>query len=189
MLIGLGVFTAVFAAAILLAFRTAPEQNIDQARQATFLSDERAISNSTSGPTTNTAISTHADNRTADSADAPVAAENGRIELCGRIRVTCVVDGDTFWFEGQKIRIADIDTPEISQPHCPGEYQRGMTATRRLLDLLNAGPFELRMYEDRDEDSFGRKLRLVTRNGSSIGDQLVDEGLAHRWIGHKQPWC
>ncbi len=189
MLIGLGAFTAVFAGAILLAFSTAPEQNVDRARQATFLSDERAISNSTSGPTTNTANSIQADNRTADSADAPVAAANGRIELCGRIRETCVVDGDTFWFEGQKIRIADIDTPEISQPHCPGEYQRGMTATRRLLDLLNAGPFELRPYQDRDEDAFGRKLRLVTRNGSSIGDQLVAEGLAHRWIGHKEPWC
>jgi len=33
--------------------------------------------------------------------------------LCGPgPRVTCVVDGDTFWFEGEKVRIADINTPE-----------------------------------------------------------------------------
>nr|MDX8317344.1 thermonuclease family protein [Agrobacterium rosae] len=29
----------------------------------------------------------------------------------GGHRITCVVDGDTFWFRGEKIRIADIDTP------------------------------------------------------------------------------
>ncbi len=33
-----------------------------------------------------------------------------------KFRRTCVVDGDTIWLEGVKIRIADIDTPEISQP-------------------------------------------------------------------------
>nr|MDX8317342.1 thermonuclease family protein [Agrobacterium rosae] len=32
--------------------------------------------------------------------------------ICGSgQRITCVVDGDTFWFRGEKIRIADIDTP------------------------------------------------------------------------------
>jgi micrococcal nuclease len=44
-------------------------------------------------------------------------------------RRTCVVDGDTFWLEGEKIRIADIDTPEISEPKCDAEYQLGMKAT------------------------------------------------------------
>src|SRR3546814_3267065 len=46
-----------------------------------------------------------------------------RFELCGMTRRTCVVDGDTFWLEGEKIRIADIDTPEISEPQCDTEYQ------------------------------------------------------------------
>jgi len=27
-------------------------------------------------------------------------------------RITCVVDGDTVWFEGVKYRLAVIDTPE-----------------------------------------------------------------------------
>ncbi|HEV7435057.1 MAG TPA: hypothetical protein VGO22_09340, partial [Pseudorhizobium sp.] len=31
-------------------------------------------------------------------------------------RWNCVVDGDTFWLQGVKIRIADIDTPELSPP-------------------------------------------------------------------------
>ena len=34
----------------------------------------------------------------------------------GGMRVTCVVDGDTLWLAGDKIRLADINTPEVSRP-------------------------------------------------------------------------
>jgi endonuclease YncB( thermonuclease family) len=112
-----------------------------------------------------------------------------RFELCGITRRTCVVDGDTFWLEGQKIRIADIDTPEISEPKCDSEYQLGMKATYRLRDLLNEGPFEVRPIGNRDEDRFGRKLRVIVRHGLSLGDQLVSEGLARTWTGRREPWC
>lgn len=64
--------------------------------------------------------------------------------VCGTIRQTCVVDGDTIWLEGVKIRIADIDTPEISSPQCDAEYERGIRARDRLVALLNGGEFELR---------------------------------------------
>lgn len=116
-------------------------------------------------------------------------ASSPQFAICGRVRRTCVVDGDTFWLDGAKIRIADIDTPEIGQPRCDYEYELGMRATRRLVDLLNAGPFELRTIGNRDEDQYGRKLRVVTRNGRSLGDQLVSEGLARTWSGRREPWC
>ncbi|WP_332872427.1 thermonuclease family protein [Allopontixanthobacter confluentis] len=109
--------------------------------------------------------------------------------ICGTVRRTCVVDGDTFWLDGIKIRIADIDTPEISQPRCDYEYELGMRATYRLVDLLNVGPFELRTIGNRDEDQYGRKLRVVIRDGRSLGDQLVSEGLARTWTGRREPWC
>ena len=112
-----------------------------------------------------------------------------RFELCEQIRYTCVVDGDTFWLDGDKIRIADIDTPEISQPKCEEEYDLGMRATYRLLDLLNAGPFELASIPGRDKDQYGRLLRVVIRNGHSVGDRLVSEGLARTWSGRREPWC
>ena len=60
-------------------------------------------------------------------------------DICGSIRRTCVVDGDTFWLDGVKIRIADIDTPEISEPRC--DYDTlGMRATHRLSNCSMAGP-------------------------------------------------
>ncbi|MEK1928755.1 MAG: hypothetical protein AAAC47_03015, partial [Pararhizobium sp.] len=45
-------------------------------------------------------------------------------------RGTCVVDGDTFWLAGEKIRIADIDTPELSPPRCEAERVKGEAAKR-----------------------------------------------------------
>lgn len=100
----------------------------------------------------------------------------------------CVVDGDTFWLGDQKIRIADIDTPELSPPRCEAERIKGEAAKTRLLDFLNDGAFSL-VASDRDEDRYGRKLRRVVRDGQSIGDILVAEGLARRWDGARHPWC
>ena len=61
-------------------------------------------------------------------------------ERCGSgIRINCIVDGNTLWNNGIKIRIADIDTPEISQPRCAAEKALGERATRRMVELVNAG--------------------------------------------------
>ena len=109
--------------------------------------------------------------------------------VCGMVRRTCVVDGDTIWLEGLKIRIADIDTPEISQPRCDYEYDLGIKARDRLVVLLNQGEFSAVPIGNRDEDQYGRKLRVLIRDGRSIGDQLVAEGLARTWSGRRDPWC
>ena len=109
--------------------------------------------------------------------------------VCGMVRRTCVIDGDTFWLRGEKIRIADIDTPEISEPKCDWEYDRGIEARDRLVALLNEGPFDLSPIGARDTDQYGRKLRVVTRTGYSLGDKLVGEGLARTWTGRREPWC
>jgi endonuclease YncB( thermonuclease family) len=114
---------------------------------------------------------------------------SARFTLCPEgPRTTCVVDGDTFWLDHQKIRIADIDTPELSPPHCEAERTKGEAAKHRLLELLNAGAFSL-TRGSRDEDRYGRKLRTVIRDGRSIGDILIAEGLARRWDGARRPWC
>jgi endonuclease YncB( thermonuclease family) len=109
--------------------------------------------------------------------------------ICGSgQRITCVVDGDTFWFRGEKIRIADIDTPELSPPRCERERERGLAAKQRLLDILNSGPLSFKTTA-RDEDRFGRKLRIVYRERRSVGDILVAEGLARKWEGSRRSWC
>ncbi len=111
----------------------------------------------------------------------PVAdALSASFSICGGgARTNCVVDGDTFWHQGEKIRVADIDTPELNPPRCARERQLGEAAKRRLQALLNTDRFSL-IAGWRDEDRYGRKLRTVTRHGRSIGDILVLEGLARR---------
>ena len=100
----------------------------------------------------------------------------------------CVVDGDTFWMAGEKIRIADIDTPETHPARCAREQRLGDAATFRLQALLNAGAVTL-VPIDRDIDRYGRRLRVVERDGQSLGQMLVDEGLARPWEGYRRPWC
>ena len=123
----------------------------------------------------------------------PVAAASGTMQVSASFGfchtgggTNCVVDGDTIWIEGQNTRIADIDAPETHEFRCPEEKELGDRATRRLHELVNSGPITLRSI-DRDEDPYGRKLRIVVVNGTSVGDTLVNEGLARYYRGGKRP--
>ena len=118
-----------------------------------------------------------------------VADGQGAFVLCEQVRTpNCVVDGDTIRYGGVKIRLADIDAPEVFSPRCASEAARGERATRRLLELMNAGPFQV-VADGRDEDRYGRKLRTIERDGRSLGGVLVAEGLARPWDGARRSWC
>ena len=99
------------------------------------------------------------------------------------------MDGDTIRFAGTKIRVADIDTPEIHDYKCEQELKRGLRAKSRLLELVNEGPFKIVSTGGDDADQYGRKLRRLMRNGLSLGEFLVDEGLARRYAGGRRSWC
>jgi endonuclease YncB( thermonuclease family) len=122
--------------------------------------------------------------------DSLVMNGSGAFALCvGARQQNCVIDGDTIRYGGAKIRLEDIDAPEVFSPKCTSEATLGRRATRRLLELINAGPFELVRTGDRDLDRYGRKLRTITRHGRSVGDTLIAEGLARRWDGARRSWC
>ncbi|OHV80246.1 hypothetical protein LCM4573_24810 [Rhizobium sp. LCM 4573] len=116
-------------------------------------------------------------------------AQAAGFQRCGAVKRDCVVDGDTLYVGADKVRVADIDTPEVSQPQCAEEKALGDRATARFVELVNGGPFEMQTWEGRDEDQYGRKLRVLIRDGRSLGDVLVEEGLARTWSGRREPWC
>jgi micrococcal nuclease len=119
-----------------------------------------------------------------------LASTSARFELCGQgARTNCVVDGDTIWYRGVKIRFATIDAPEIHDYKCSTELALGERSKRRLLELMNAGPFEVVRSGGHDEDKYGRKLRDIRRDGKSLGDTLIAEGLASQWEGQHHAWC
>lgn len=95
-------------------------------------------------------------------------------------RFHCVHDGDTVWWNGEKIRLADIDTPELNGK-CEAERRLARAARDRLARLLSARPVTItRTGTDRYD-------RTLARFGD-IGDQLISEGLATRWPNRKD-WC
>ncbi|MCQ0990560.1 thermonuclease family protein [Jiella marina] len=101
-------------------------------------------------------------------------------------RVTCIVDGDTGWLEGEKWRMAGIDTPEISKPACAREQQVGLKARDRLRILMSGG------YSVRREGTgyYGRTIvSIALADGRDAGAVLLDEGLAQRWPNSGNPWC
>ena len=121
----------------------------------------------------------------------PVDREEAYFPICsGGRRVTCVVDGDTIWYRGEKIRLVGFDTPEVSRPGCAREARLGQQATLRLQAWLNEGAFSLTPNpEGRAEDRYGRSLLVASRSGANVGEVLLAEGLAERRGGRRNVWC
>ena len=103
----------------------------------------------------------------------------------GPVRVTCIVDGDTVWIEGEKIRLADIDAPEM-EGGCIGERVQSARAAGRLAELLDSGS---RQIVRQGKDQHKRTLAVILVDGLSVGATLVAEGLARPWAVHRENWC
>lgn len=119
----------------------------------------------------------------------PAAAGGNAFFYCGIRQDNCVVDGGNFIYRGAEIRLADIYVPATKDAKCDRERNLGGDAKEALRVLLNAGRFELTAWKPIAEDQHGRKLRIVVRDGKSIGDTLVAKGLARPWSGQREPWC
>jgi micrococcal nuclease len=112
------------------------------------------------------------------------AASIGAAVHAGEIRIT---DGDTFRIREERIRIANIDTPEMpGRARCADEEVLALKARTRLGELLAAGPVTI---EREGVDRYGRTLALVRVSGVDVGEQLIAEGAAQRWMGRKATWC
>jgi len=103
-----------------------------------------------------------------------------------------VTDGDTVTIAGERIRIANIDTPEIHEAQCDAELRLGKVAARRLAELLKSGQIDVQVGDPetgRTKDRFGRTLATISVNGRDVGETLIDEGLARPWEGKRRSWC
>lgn len=111
------------------------------------------------------------------------------IEKCGSgKRVTCIVDGDTFWLKGEKIRAMGYDTPEPMTNICGGQREKQLAAkaTARFLELFNTTEITI---ERHGKDKYERTLAVIRSNGRLVGDILVSEGLARWWPDGSEFWC
>ena len=113
---------------------------------------------------------------------------NVRFSMCGRERVTCVVDGDTIWLQGVNLRLESYDTPEPHNDICGGQAEVALAkrASARLVQLLNSNTFTVTTS---GEDRYGRVLATIRIGGTDVGDILISEGLARRWPDGHEFWC
>lgn len=109
-----------------------------------------------------------------------------QMSMCmGPIRLNCVVDGDTVWVDGEKIRLQSMDAPEING-RCTHERELAQRATQRLSEILSSSPFSVSRS---GKDRYGRTLATIYNSDGEVGALMVREGLARVWRGRREPWC
>lgn len=101
--------------------------------------------------------------------------------------MVAVHDGDTIRCGQERVRIANIDAPELpGSPKCERrrspytwcDYAKGNQARAALSAFVRRGTVRISRM---GTDSYGRTLAQVTVNGSDAGEYLVSIGLARRW--------
>ena len=98
-----------------------------------------------------------------------------------------VHDGDTIRCGRERVRIANIDSPELpDRPKCQDRRRSyawgGFAAGETSRGGLGRQPSRGRvMIERLGTDPYGRTLATVSVNGLDAGDYLISQGLAKPW--------
>jgi len=77
-----------------------------------------------------------------------------------------VIDGDTFGYGSERVRLRGIDTPELDEPN-------GQAAKQRLEELLRSGAVRI---VPRGRDVYDRLVADVFVDGQNVADLLIREG-------------
>ena len=102
-------------------------------------------------------------------------------------------DGDTCYVTvdgaNTKIRLLELDTPEISKPKCEAELELGLTARDYINTRIeNAQTIEFKT--DYELDWFGRTLSYLIIDGDDISAELIKNNLGVVYKkGSKMDWC
>ena len=102
-------------------------------------------------------------------------------------------DGDTCYVmlngANTKIRLLELDTPEISKPKCEAELELGLKARDYLNNLIdNAATIEFKT--DYEEDYFGRILSYLIIDGEDVSAKIVKNSLGVVYDrNNKTDWC
>jgi micrococcal nuclease len=97
----------------------------------------------------------------------------------------CVIDGDTVWILrpdrtiSEKIRLQNVNTPELRRPRSRRELNRAVAATEFLRDKIEQA--RSATIRRRGKDRYGRTLARIALDGHDLGRLLVRAGHAKRW--------
>lgn len=108
------------------------------------------------------------------------------------------VDGDTIKCDGVNMRdLGDgapfksgYDTPEIGKAKCPAEKALGMTARKRMAQLIKTPG--VKVYDSGEVDKRYKRplVWVILPDRRSVGSVMMSEGLATVWTPDYRPeWC
>ena len=106
----------------------------------------------------------------------------------GTYRVQRVVDGDTIvLFDGEKVRLQGIDTPETVKKDTPVQPW-GPEATDYTRQFIEEADYEVEIaVEGEGRDQYDRYLAFITHDGRMLNEELVRQGLAKAKLGYDYP--
>lgn len=112
------------------------------------------------------------------------SGERPRIYESGACRA---VDGDTLDCAGRRVRLVNIDAPEL-HGRCPAENQMAERAKLAAMIALATSP--IHVTPDGGKDRYGRLLARVVVDGRDLGETLIAQGLARPYAGGpRRGWC
>ena len=122
-----------------------------------------------------------------------------------RISTIRVIDGDTIGFNTGRpnARLIGFNAPETRDAACEQERLLGERAKDRLQELIAEGELEFDYVQcscrpgthGTSECNFGRDCATLRSNGRDVGDVLISEGLAERYVcaptscPRRRSWC
>jgi micrococcal nuclease len=117
-------------------------------------------------------------------APVPTAIARPLYPLCGDEKLrSCVLDGNTFWYGGEFMRLQAINPPE---PKVACSASTADAARDRLMKMLNGGEIFVFRY---GTDAEGHTLSRVLFEGKDIGERLIAEGLAQPSTASTGAFC
>jgi len=101
-----------------------------------------------------------------------------------------VVDGDTIDLRGERIRLPNLDAPEMpGRAACREEGELALQAKAKLAETLRTGPLILLHRQTMtSRDQYGRTLARITVDGIDVSKTLRQAGVA-RLYGFGWGWC
>jgi endonuclease YncB( thermonuclease family) len=115
-----------------------------------------------------------------------------------------VIDGDIIRAHGRAVRLVGFDAPESGlRARCESERALAAKTTFRLRQLVNGGGLDLTLVpcscrrgtEGTPHCNYGRACGVLTAARNDVGDTLLSEGLARRYVCgrtsclRREPWC
>lgn len=100
-----------------------------------------------------------------------------------------VHDADTLIIGEERVRVSNLDAPEIPpRSRCPEEERRGREATAEADRFLSTAQ-QVTITPDGTRDQFCRIRATISADGVDLARHIIERELGAPWAGRTRDWC